>query len=87
VSSTNYYHQCKQRIGRPVQITMRDGSVHRGIIDRVTPNRLYLRPLRPNRNYGGFGYGGYGGYGLGVGLATGFALGAITSLAFLPYYW
>lgn len=87
-----YYHQCCQGIGRPVRITMRDGRVHHGIIDRVTPNMLYLRPLGgPRRNFGGYGYGelkddGYGQWGWGWGFGTGFAFGAIATLAFLPFF-
>lgn len=109
-------HQMALRgIGRPAEIRTNRGTVHRGIVDRVTNDRVYLRPMGNQsgpRNYGGFGYGlggnysrrknysrnngrnygpyggGYGGgYGYGwVPAVTGFALGAIVSLAFLAFF-
>lgn len=78
-----HYDTCRRGIGRPVQIRMNDGSFHRGVIDRVSPNRVFLRPLG-GRNYGGYGYGfgyGWGGFGAGI------ALGAIAAIAFLPFFW
>ncbi|WP_212972796.1 hypothetical protein [Bacillus sp. J14TS2] len=62
-------------------ITTRDGQVHRGIIDRVSSNRVYLRPLGGS-NYGGYGYG----WGWGWGFGWGVALGAIATLAFIPFF-
>ena len=62
---------------RPVEIRTRDGRVHRGMIERVDSNRVYLRPLRGT---GGFGYGW-------IGFGFGIALGAIVSLALLPRYY
>jgi hypothetical protein len=82
--SANYYHMCSRGIGRPVQIRTFDGQVHRGIIHRVSPNRVFLRPLGGPRSYGGYGYGWGGGFGLGF--ATGIALGAIVSFAFIPFF-
>ncbi|PLT28509.1 hypothetical protein [Peribacillus deserti] len=81
-----YYHQTVRAVGRPVEIRTRRGTVHRGIIHRVTPHRLYIRPVSGNRGYGGFGYGYFGGYGWG-GAAEAFAFGAITSIAFLAFFW
>jgi hypothetical protein len=72
---------CNRGIGRGVQIRLHDGRVHRGIIERVTPSRVYLRPFGNTRNFGGYGYGFFGGF------ATGFAFGAIASLAFIPFFW
>ncbi|MFE8699475.1 hypothetical protein ACFYKX_02430 [Cytobacillus sp. FJAT-54145] len=86
----NYYRMCCDGIGRPVRIRTHDGRMHVGIIDRVTPSRVFLRPMGgARRNYGGAGYNGaaypYGGWGLGWGFAAGIAIGAIVSLAF--FWW
>lgn len=76
-----HYETCRRGIGRPVQIRMSNGAVHRGVIDRVSPGRVFLRPLG-GRNYDGYGYGwGWGGFG------TGLAIGAIAAIAFLPFFW
>lgn len=85
----NHYHTLRQGVGRPVEIRTKQGAVHRGIVDRVDRNRVYLRPMNGGRrNFGGYGYGYYGpGYGYGWGgAAAGFALGAIATLAFLPFF-
>lgn len=82
----NYYHKCRQGVGRPVEIRTSRGTVHRGIIHRVTPNRVYIRPFDGGGNLGGFGYGGFNA-GFGWGAANGFAFGAITSLVFLAFLW
>lgn len=111
-------HQMALRgIGRPAEIRTNRGTVHRGIVDRVTNDRVYLRPMANQAgrgSYGGFGYGlggnyskrknysrnngqnynrsngpYYGPYGGGYGwvpAVTGFALGAIVSLAFLAFF-
>jgi hypothetical protein len=84
MSKSRFYDMCNRGIGRCVQITTRDGRVHRGFIDRVTPNRVFLRPIGRNRNYGGYGYGGWG---WGFGFAAGIAIGAITAIAFIPFFW
>lgn len=91
MSVNNYYHQCSKGIGRCVRITTHDGKVHTGIIDRVTPSKVYLRPIGGSRrNYGGFGLGYYrGGRGWGWGFggaAFGFSLGLIAALAFIPFF-
>ncbi|WP_180953992.1 hypothetical protein [Bacillus sp. M6-12] len=57
---------------------MCDGRRHPGIIHRVTRDRVYLRLL--GKNFGGYGYG------WGFGFAEGIALGAIVSLAFIPFF-
>jgi hypothetical protein len=84
-----YYHGlCNKYRGRAVEIRTRDGRVHRGIIQRVSGNRVYLQPLRRGRNMGGFGYGYYGGYYGGWGFGTGIALGAIAGLALVSlFFW
>lgn len=89
MSAVNYYQVCNRGIGRAVQIRMRDGSVHRGVIERVSPDRVYLRPLGRTPSFGGFSYGYYGGrrWGWGWGFGAGIALGAIASLAFIPFFW
>ncbi|MFT8323152.1 MAG: hypothetical protein ABF649_19985 [Bacillus sp. (in: firmicutes)] len=88
---SHYYNQCSNGIGKCVRIRTHDGNVHTGIIDRVTRNKVYIRPLGGNRrNYGGFGYGypGYGGgWGWGwAGAAFGVSLGLIAALAFIPFF-
>ncbi|WP_284139350.1 MULTISPECIES: hypothetical protein [unclassified Virgibacillus] len=79
--SVQHYHQlCNRYKGRAVEIKTRDGRVHRGIIQNVDHNRVYLRPLGQG---GGYGYGFYAPfYGFGFGLA----LGAIASFALLPFF-
>ncbi|KRG11412.1 hypothetical protein [Lederbergia galactosidilytica] len=81
MSANHYYHACRGGVGRPVMIRTKDDQVHRGIIDRVSPNRVYLRPLGRS-NYGGYGYG----WGWGWGFGWGVALGAIATLAFIPFF-
>lgn len=84
--SIGYYHGlCSRYRGRAVVIRTRDGRVHRGIIHRVTPNRVFLQPLgRGGRSFGGFGYGFYGG---GWGLGWGIALGAIIGVSLASLLW
>lgn len=91
MSSNSFYNQCSKGVGRCVRLRLQNGEMHMGVIDRVTPHKVYIRPLGGSRrNYGGFGYGyrrgGYGpGYGWG-GAAIGFSLGLIVALAFLPFF-
>lgn len=92
MSSADYYHMCQQGIGRAVHIQTKDGRVHRGIIERVSRDYVYLRPLGGGNRFGGYSYGYYGGYGWGGGyrwggFATGLALGAIATLFFIPFFW
>jgi len=87
----SYYDRCKECMGRPVCIRMKDGKVHRGIIDRVDRRQVYLRPLE-NKGLGGFGYGfgggwGFGGYGYSYGGGGwALALAGITALSVL-FFW
>lgn len=77
---------CRKYMGRAVEIRMRDGRIHRGIIQRVDNRRVFLQSMERGRNLGGFGYGygyGFGGYG---GFGAGFAIGAIASLVLLPFF-
>ncbi|EKN64538.1 hypothetical protein M670_01573 [Schinkia azotoformans MEV2011] len=82
--SVGHYHAlCNRHMGKAVEIRTHDGRIHRGIIHRVTANRVYLQPLGGPRNLGGFGYGfgwGWGGFGVGI------ALGAIAGLALIPWF-
>lgn len=74
-------------MGRPVRIRTMDGNDHHGIITRVSPTHVYLRPMPP-RNVGGrfgYGYGLWWGFGLGFGI--GIALGAIVGIALVPWGW
>ncbi|MGP7815850.1 hypothetical protein [Niallia sp. 01092] len=96
MSGNQYYHQCSNGIGKCVRIRTHDGKVHTGIIDRVTRNKVFIRPLGGSRrNYGGFGFGYYRGYGPGpgwgfgwgfAGAAIGISLGLIAALAFIPFF-
>lgn len=82
------YHRCAACVGRPVAIRTRDGRVHRGIIAGVNRSHVIMRPLPgPRRNLGGFGLGyrRYGGFRPGFG--WGIALGAIATLAVLPWFY
>ncbi|WP_010677965.1 hypothetical protein [Bacillus timonensis] len=84
--SVGYYHSlCNRYRGRAVEIRLRDGRVHRGVIHRVTGDRVFLRPMGPRRNLGGFGYGYYGGGFAGFGV--GFAIGAIVGITLLGGLW
>lgn len=92
MSGNNFYHQCSRGVGRCVRIRTHSGEIHTGVIERVTPNKVYIRPIGGNRrNYGGFGYGyrrGYRpGWGWGWGAAAvGVSLGLIAALAFIPFF-
>ncbi|RFU67330.1 hypothetical protein D0469_15685 [Peribacillus saganii] len=81
MSASRYYSMCSRGVGKAVEIRTHDGRTHRGIIDRVSSNRVYLRPF--GRSYGGYGYG----WGWGWGFGAGIALGAIAALAFIPFFW
>ncbi|MCU9612349.1 hypothetical protein OEV98_02080 [Caldibacillus lycopersici] len=84
MSVEQYRSLCHRYRGRAVQIRTRDGRVHRGLIMNVGNNRVYLRSFDGSRrNLGGFGYGYYG---AGYGFTYGLALGAITSLVLLPFF-
>lgn len=90
--SRDYYQLCCRHQGRAVRIRDKFGKVHRGIIDRVSPTHVYIRPFGPkNRrgfDYGGFGYGGFGrpfGFGFGFGAAAAIALAAIVAFAVIPF--
>ncbi|NBJ70434.1 MULTISPECIES: hypothetical protein [Clostridia] len=81
MSGAHYYSVCQRHMGKAVEIRTHCGRVHRGIIERVSPNRVYIRPLERRGGLGGFGIGYYG-YGFGYGVA----LGAIATLAVLPFF-
>lgn len=83
--SVNHYDLCQKYRGRAVQIRTVNGKVHNGIIHRVAPNRVYLRPLENTRSLGGYGYGYYRGYG-GWGWGWGLALASIAAIALLPFF-
>lgn|SRR5690625_4186708 len=89
MSVDHYYNLCCRYRGRAVEIRTHDGRVHRGIIENVNRNRVYIRPFNRRRNLGGFGYGfgGFWGYG-GSGVGYGIALGTIIGLALVPFlFW
>lgn len=75
---SRYYKVCCENIGRPVCVRTVDGKEYRGYIRRVTQTHVYLEPI-----------GGHAGYGFGFwwpGFGLGIALGAIGTLAFLPWF-
>lgn len=99
---SRYYHICSRNIGRAVEVRTVDGRIHRGVISRVTPTHLYYRPLgagisgEANSNVKAEQALDVGDksdaqevqwWGFGWGFGAGVALGAITSLAFLPFFW
>lgn len=79
---------CQRYKGRAVEIRLHNGVVHRGIIREVGRHKVYLQPLdRRQPQLGGFGYGFYGpGWGYAWGLGIGIALGAIATIALLPFF-
>ncbi len=87
----NMQQLCNRHHGKAVMIRTKDGREHRGIIQHVDNRQVYIQPMSGGRNLGGFGYGGYGygGYGYrgrGRGFGFGIALGAIATLAILPFF-
>ncbi|PAF19106.1 hypothetical protein [Terribacillus saccharophilus] len=92
MSVGQYRSLCQRYSGKAVEIRCHDGKVHRGIIQRVDRDRVYLQPMGRSRNFGGFGYGGYGngyggGFGRGFGFGFGVALGAIAGIALISLFW
>jgi len=85
MSVEHFHGLCHRHMGRAVEIRTHDGRIHRGIIHRVSNDRVFLQPIGRPRNLGGFGYGGWGwGWGWGAGIALGF----IASLAVLSlFFW
>ncbi|PAF34105.1 hypothetical protein CHH69_17580 [Terribacillus saccharophilus] len=92
MSVGQYRSLCQRYSGKAVEIRCHDGKVHRGIIQRVDRDRVYLQPMGRSRNFGGFGYGGYGNgyggsFGRGFGFGFGVAFGAIAGIALLSLFW
>ena len=90
MSVGQYRSLCQRYSGKAVEIRCHDGKVHRGIIQRVDRDRVYLQPMGRSRNFGGFGYGGYGyggSFGRGFGFGFGVAFGAIAGIALLSLFW
>lgn len=92
MSTAYYYDLCRRCVSRSVSITTVDGTVQRGVIERVDQEYVYLRPLHGHSGISAFGYGygyGYGsGYGYGHGYGYGFygrrvALASIVGLTLL----
>ena len=84
MSVAHFHGLCQRYKGRAVEIRMKDGKVHRGIIRHVDNSRVYLQPLGRPGGLGGFGWGlGWGVTGFGIGLA----LGGILGLALIPGFW
>lgn len=89
MSIDHFYQMCCRYRGRAVEIRTRDGRIHRGIIKNVNRRYVYIDPIGRSPSFGGFGYGFFGpGYGYRRGLGLGIALGAIGTIALLPFfYW
>ncbi|PAD34247.1 MULTISPECIES: hypothetical protein [Terribacillus] len=96
MSVGQYRSLCQRYSGKAVEIRCHDGKVHRGIIQRIDRDRVYLQPMGRSRNFGGFGYGGYGNgygggygrsFGRGFGFGFGVAFGAIAGIALLSLFW
>ncbi|WP_100407371.1 hypothetical protein [Bacillus solitudinis] len=82
--SLHYYSLCQKYHGKTVEITTVDGQVHRGVIRHVNKKEVYIEPI--GQRFGGFSYGyGWGGY-YRPGFGFGIALGAIATLALLPFF-
>ncbi len=80
------YKMCCKYKGRMVDITTRDGKVHRGIIQHVDHRKVYIQPADGRGGYGGFGWGF--GWGFGPGLGIGIGLGTILGVAISrPFFW
>lgn len=83
MSVDHYYRLCNKNIGVPVEIRCHDGKTHVGVIDRVDHEKVYLKPLDGYSRGPGVFFWGFG-----AGLLIGIPLGAIATLAFLPWgYW
>lgn len=83
----NYYKLCCDNIGKPVSIRTVDGQEHRGVIRQVTPTHVFIEPFSNQaRGFGTpyYSYAPYYPYRPGFGL--GIALGAIGTLAVLPWF-
>lgn len=84
---------CCRGIGKACEIRTKDGRFYRGIIERVSSDRVYLRTMGSSRRNGesGYGYGGLGypsgGFHRGSGFVAGIAIGLIVSLIFIPFFW
>ncbi|MDX8045223.1 hypothetical protein SH601_04405 [Gracilibacillus sp. S3-1-1] len=78
----SHFDFCRRNIGSPVKIVTRDGVTHRGYINRVNRSKVFIEPFQ-RRGLGGYGYGFFG-YGSGLGI--GIALGAIATIAVLPFF-
>ncbi|MFC4617528.1 hypothetical protein ACFO4N_02145 [Camelliibacillus cellulosilyticus] len=91
MSVDHFYHQCRQHIERPVEITCKDGAVHRGLIHSVDRTHVYLRPFNiPDgpQGPGMFAWGFPGAFAGGfLGGLTGVALGNIAFFRPFPYFY
>ncbi|WP_077625015.1 hypothetical protein [Sediminibacillus massiliensis] len=89
--SVNHFETCGRNIGEAVKIVCHDGVVHRGIIERVNRDRVFIRPME--RRVGDVGQGPglflYGpGWGWGYGAGYGIAFASIAALTILPFlFW
>ncbi|RCW76799.1 hypothetical protein [Saliterribacillus persicus] len=81
---SSHYDLCCQNIGKPAKIITSNGEVHRGYIRHVDRSHVFIDPI--NTGFGGFGMGFWGFPGYGSGLGIGIALGAIATIAFLPFF-
>lgn len=85
--SVNYHEMCCGSVGRAIEINCHDGAVHRGVIERVEHDGVWLSPIPPA---GGAGAPeGPGMYAWGWGWGWWWVpFAAVATLAFLPWlFW
>lgn len=81
--SANYYEMCHGGVGRAVEIRCHDGAVHRGVIERVERDGVWLSPLQAQAG------GGAGAFAWGPGWGWWWVpFAAFATLAWLPWlFW
>ncbi|SER10034.1 hypothetical protein [Piscibacillus halophilus] len=86
MSNPHIYDMCCRYHGRVVRIRERNGRVHVGRINRVTPSRVWIDPIGAPGGFG-YGYGRFGGFrrgfGFGVPIALSFIAGVALASAFI----
>lgn len=80
---------CHNYMNTPVEVRMLDGNVHRGVINRVDQDHVWLTPLDDGGGAAG-GWGGPGvywwGWGWGFPLALA-GIAGITAIAIAGLWW
>ncbi|MBM7645630.1 hypothetical protein JOD45_001848 [Scopulibacillus daqui] len=82
MSGQNMYALCQQHLNKAVEIRCHDGTVHRGIITKVDPTHVYLRPLDGDGADGPGVYAwGWAYWGIPIALAS------IAAISLWPWFW